>query len=90
MRSDGRHVPRADDQRVTLIKKNMSKTTKFDDSMYKVEAYIVSHGGTIDKSVKKTTSILLIGDCECQAYSNGTYGTKVKKAMEYNSNGCNI
>lgn len=55
-----------------------------------VEAYIVSHGGTIDKSVKKTTSILLIGDCECQAYSNGTYGTKVKKAMEYNSKGCSI
>ena len=44
-----------------------------------VEAYIVNHGGTIDKSVKKSTSILLIGDCECQAYSNGTYGTKVKK-----------
>lgn len=55
-----------------------------------VEAYIVSRGGTIDKSVKKTTSILLIGDCECQAYSNGTYGTKVKKAMEYNAKGCNI
>lgn len=45
-----------------------------------VEEYIVGHGGTIDKSVKKTTSILLIGDCECQAYSNGTYGTKVKKS----------
>ena len=42
------------------------------------------------KIVKKTTSILLTGDCECQAYSNGTYGTKVKKAMEYNSKGCNI
>lgn len=55
-----------------------------------VEAYVVDHGGTIDKSVKKTTNILLIGDCECQAYSNGTYGTKVKKAMEYNSKGCNI
>lgn len=44
----------------------------------------------IDKSVKKTTNILLIGDCECQAYANGTYGTKVKKAMEYNAKGCNI
>ena len=59
-------------------------------SKAEVEEYIVSHGGTIDKSVKKTTGILLIGDCECQAYSNGTYGTKVKKAMEYNSKGCNI
>lgn len=59
-------------------------------SKAEVEEYIVSHGGTIDKSVKKTTGILLIGDCECQAYSNDTYGTKVKKAMEYNSKGCNI
>lgn len=55
-----------------------------------VEEYVISHGGIIDKSVKKTTNILLIGDCECQAYSNGTYGTKVKKAMEYNNKGCNI
>ena len=55
-----------------------------------VEEYIVAHGGSIDGGVKKTTDILLIGDCECQAYSNGTYGTKVKKAMEYNKKGCNI
>ena len=27
---------------------------------------------------------------KCQAYSNGTYGTKVKKAIEYNEKGCNI
>ena len=55
-----------------------------------VETYIVNRGGTIDKSVKKSTNILLIGNCGCQAYSNGTYGSKVKKAMEYNSKGCNI
>ena len=44
----------------------------------------------MDSSVKKTTDILMIGDFECQAYSNGTYGTKVKKAIEYNEKGCNI
>lgn len=55
-----------------------------------VEAYIVKHGGIMDASVKKGTDILLIGACECQAYSNGTYGTKVKKALEYNQKGCNI
>ena len=55
-----------------------------------VERYIVERGGIIDSSVKKTTDILMIGDCECQAYSNGTYGTKVKKAMEYNKKGCTI
>ncbi len=55
-----------------------------------VEAYIIEHGGFIDKSVKKTTDILMVGNNECAAYSNGTYGTKVKKAMEYNEKGCNI
>lgn len=55
-----------------------------------VEQYIVERGGIIDSAVKKTTNILMIGDCECQAYSNGTYGTKVKKAMEYNKKGCTI
>lgn len=55
-----------------------------------VEKYIVERGGIMDSSVKKTTDILMIGDFECQAYSNGTYGTKVKKAIEYNEKGCNI
>lgn len=55
-----------------------------------VERYIIEHGGTIDSSVKKSTNILLVGACECQAYSHGTYGTKVKKAIEYNNKGCNI
>ena len=55
-----------------------------------VEKYIVAHGGLIDSSVKKTTDILMVGKNECQAYSNGTYGTKVKKAMEYNEKGCKI
>lgn len=56
----------------------------------KVEEYIVARGGIIDSSLKKTTDILMIGANECQAYSNGTYGTKVKKAIEYNKKGCNI
>ena len=55
-----------------------------------VEKFIISKGGIIDTSVKKTTDILMIGNCECQAYSNGTYGTKVKKAIEFNEKGCHI
>ena len=55
-----------------------------------VEKYITERGGIIDFSLKKTTDYLIIGSCECQAYSNGTYGTKVKKAIEYNDKGCNI
>lgn len=55
-----------------------------------VEKYIVERGGNIDKSVKKSTNILIIGEYESQSYSNGTYGTKVKKAIELNDKGCNI
>ncbi len=55
-----------------------------------VEEYVVAHGGVIDSAVKKSTDILMVGKNECQAFSNGTYGTKVKKAMEYNEKGCNI
>jgi len=55
-----------------------------------VENYIIENGGIIDSALKKSTDILMIGNCECQAYSNGTYGTKVKKAIEYNNKGANI
>lgn len=55
-----------------------------------VEKYIISKGGIIDSSLKKTTDILMIGNNECQAYSNGTYGTKIKKAIEFNEKGGNI
>jgi hypothetical protein len=55
-----------------------------------VEQYIIEQGGIIETSVKKTTDILVVGDYECKSYSNGTYGTKVKKAIEYNGKGCNI
>ena len=41
-------------------------------------------------TVTKKTDILIVGDFECQSYSNGSYGTKVKKAMEYNDKGLNI
>lgn len=55
-----------------------------------VEKQIILKGGIIDSNVKKTTDVLMIGSFECQAYSNGTYGTKVKKAIEYNKKGSKI
>lgn len=55
-----------------------------------VQSYIVERGGIIDSNVKKTTDFLIVGACGCQAYSNETYGTKIKKAIEYNEKGCNI
>lgn len=55
-----------------------------------VQNYIVEHGGMIDNTVKKITDILIVGKNECQSYSNGTYGTKIKKAIEYIEKGCTI
>lgn len=55
-----------------------------------VEKYIVERGGIIDSSLLKSTNILMIGNSECQTYSNGNYGTKVRKAIEYNEKGCSI
>lgn len=55
-----------------------------------VENYIIQRGGTVVSGVNKKVDILIIGNNECQAYSNGTYGTKVKKAMEMIEKGSSI
>ncbi len=55
-----------------------------------VEKIIVQDGGIIDSTIKKTTDILIIGDSECQAYAYGNYGTKVQKAIDYSTKGCDI
>lgn len=55
-----------------------------------VENYIIQRGGVVVSGVNKKVDILIIGNNECQAYSNGTYGTKVKKAMEMMEKGSNI
>ena len=73
---DGKHV---------CLSGNFDFGTKND-----VQKYVLDRGGIIDSGIKKTTDYLIIGSLECQAYSNGTYGTKVKKAIEYNEKGCNI
>ena len=55
-----------------------------------VAAYIESKGGIVEETVKKKLDILVVGDLNCDAYSNGTYGTKVKKAIEFNNKGSRI
>ena len=59
-------------------------------SKKEVEEYLMSKGAIVESSVKKSTDFLVVGNCECQAYSQGSYGTKVIKAMEYNEKGCKI
>ena len=48
-----------------------------------MKEYILSKGGIIHDSVKKSTNYVVVGDLGCDAYSNGSYGTKVKKALEW-------
>lgn len=55
-----------------------------------VAEYIKNKGGIIEDNVKKKLDILIVGDMECEAYSNGTYGTKVKKAIDFNNKGSHI
>lgn len=55
-----------------------------------VEKIIIAKGGIIDSGLKRSTDILIIGDYESQVYAHGNYGTKVRKAMEYNNKGGNI
>ena len=52
--------------------------------------FVTDHGGAVTDNVTKSTDILIVGAEECEAFSNGTYGTKVAKAIKYNSQGCDI
>lgn len=75
----------------TLKDKNICLSGNFSYGQKElVEQYIIEQGGRIDKSIKKTTDILIVGDSGSDAYSNCNYGTKVKKAIEYNDKGSKI
>ena len=53
--------------------------------------FIESKGGIVDKSVKKATNYVIVGEKGSEEWAHGNYGTKVKKALEYNANkGCCI
>lgn len=55
-----------------------------------VAEFIKERGGFIDENTKKTTNILVVGEFESQSYAHGNYGTKVRKAMEFNQKGAGI
>lgn len=54
-----------------------------------VEQYFIEKGATI-KSVTKSTDYLIVGDKGSDKWSQGTYGGKIKKAMELKEKGSNI
>lgn len=55
-----------------------------------VSEYIVSNGGVVDDTVKKCTQYVVIGSLGSQAWKNGVYGSKIKKAMELKDKGLDI
>lgn len=55
-----------------------------------VEGYIEANGGEMIKNVTKKCDYVVIGGCGSEAYSLGNYGTKVKKAMEWQAKGVPI
>ena len=59
-------------------------------SRNELSALLESMGAIVKKNVTKTLNYLLVGNKGSDKWSQGNYGTKVKKAMEYNENGSNI
>lgn len=55
-----------------------------------VEEYIKDRDGIVDDKVKKCTNYVIVGAGGSDAWANGNYGTKVKKAMELKEKGQNI
>ena len=52
-----------------------------------VAAFIEQHGGEVLKSVTKACDYVVIGGCGSDAYSLGSYGGKVKKALDWQARG---
>lgn len=48
----------------------------------KVAAFIVKHGGSVSSSVTRKTTVVLQGNKGSEAWSHGSYGTKIEKAIE--------
>ncbi len=54
------------------------------------EITLSSRGAIVKKNVVKDLNYLVVGNKGSQQWSQGNYGNKVKKAMQYNEKGCNI
>ncbi len=59
-------------------------------SKAEVEELLESKGATIKKNVVKSLDYLIVGGNGSDTWSSGNYGTKVKKALEWNEKGSEI
>lgn len=53
-------------------------------------AFLAEKGAVIKSSVTKKLDYLVVGEFGSDKWSQGNYGTKIKKAMELNEKGCEI
>lgn len=68
--------------------KNFVLTGTFDHgTREQMEDFVISKGGTILKSVTKKCDYVVIGGQGSELYALGNYGTKVKKALDWQSKG---
>ncbi len=56
-------------------------------SRSEMKAFIEARGGTVAKGVSGKVSYVVVGGCGSDAYAMGSYGTKVKKALELQAKG---
>lgn len=55
-----------------------------------VMSYIVEHGGEVKSGVSRKVDYVIQGERGSEAYAFGNYGTKIRKALELQDQGCPI
>lgn len=82
---------KVDSANITIEGKHFVLTGEFaKGTRDEVSKLLESQGGIMDGQVKKCTDFVIVGSLGSQAWKNGTYGGKIKKAMEYKDKGIDI
>ena len=55
-----------------------------------MEAFLTEQGAIVKKAVSKKLDFLIVGELGSNQWTQGSYGTKIKKALEYNEKGADI
>lgn len=83
--------PQTDDVQIDLNGKLVCLSGEFNyGSKKQVEAYMVSKGAIIAKSVTEKLNILILGEAGSAAWKYGNYGSKYERVQQINEKGKNI
>ncbi len=76
---------------ITIKDSSICLTGEFECmSRHELSDLLESRGAIIKKGVSKTLDYLFVGDKGSDKWIQGNYGSKIKKAMEFNEKGANI